>query len=253
VLYDIAQSNFERRADDLANLGRRIEKLDIYANVRGSVVYVDECKVGTTPLSQRCPASLKAFKGDSALAGRCSPSGCRRSPARPGRSPIGPGARRPSTLLCTQEDGSLRALRLEDSMHSKATALSGWEDDDGDAFETERVVAVVEDGFERGVALDGMWLCVRSRELRSGSVTAVCSGVTVDLRGALLSPEGATIHVQSALSGIEVLVPADWEVACEVDAIWSGVSEQRPGASAAEARPRLRIVGMVVAGGLSVR
>jgi hypothetical protein len=140
-------------------------------------------------------------------------------------------------------------------MQTRAMAGDGW-DDDGDydlETETERVFAVVEDGFEHGAALDGHWVRVRSKELRSGRLTAVLAGVTVDLRGAVLSPEGATIHLQSALSGIEILVPADWEVDCQVDAVWSGVSQHRWGSSSGEARPRLRIVGMVVAGGLSVR
>jgi len=140
-------------------------------------------------------------------------------------------------------------------MQTRATASTDWEDDHDDDFEPERV-ATVEDGFERGAAFHGLWICVRSQELRSGRVTAVCSGVTVDLREATLSPEGATIHVQSALSGIEILVPPDWLVACDVDAICSGVGEHRRAAGSvapAEPRPRLRIAGMVVAGGLSVR
>jgi len=137
-------------------------------------------------------------------------------------------------------------------MQTKATTTPCWEEDDGDDFEPE-CVSTAEDGFERGAAFHGLWICVRSQALRSGRVTAACSGVTVDLRQAALSPEGATIHVQSALSGIDILVPPDWDVACEVDAICSGVSERRWAPRSAEPRPRLRVVGMVVAGGLSVR
>ncbi len=136
-------------------------------------------------------------------------------------------------------------------MHTRATTTPGWEDED-DELEPE-CVATVEDGFERGAALHGLWIHVRSRELRSGRVTAVLSGVTVDLREATLSPEGATIHVQSALSGIDILVPPDWDITWDVDAIWGGVGEDRRAPSSAAPRPRLRIAGMVVAGGLSVR
>jgi hypothetical protein len=137
-------------------------------------------------------------------------------------------------------------------MQTKPTAISCWEEEDGDDFEPE-CAATVDDGFERGAAFNGLWLCVRSQELRSGRVTAVCAGVTIDLRQAALSPEGATIHLQASLSGIDILVPPDWDVACEVDAICSGVSEHWRGPRSAEPRPRLRIAGMVVAGGLSVR
>lgn len=135
-------------------------------------------------------------------------------------------------------------------MHSTAI---GPLDDDGDDGLPPDLVATVDDGFERGAAYHGLWISVRSRALRSGRVTAVCAGVTVDLREATLCPDGATLYVQSALSGIDVLVPADWDVACDVDAIDSGVGEHRPSANASERRPRLRIQGMVVAGGLSVR
>jgi predicted membrane protein len=135
-------------------------------------------------------------------------------------------------------------------MQTKATASTDW--DEYDDFEPDRV-ATVEDGFERGAAMQGLWVCVRAQEFRSGRVTAVLAGVTVDLREATLSPEGATIHVQSALSGIHILVPPEWEIACDVDAIAGGVSDRRRLPKSAVPRPRLRIAGMVVAGGLSVR
>jgi len=157
---------------------------------------------------------------------------------------------------------------LEDDMQTRTSANTGrhrygydydydydYDDDcldDYDDFEPEWV-GIVEDGFERGAALSGLWIRVRSQEFRSGRVTAALSGVTIDLREAALSPEGATISVQSALSGIAILVPPDWEVVWDVDGICSGMGDQRRGPRSAEPRPRLRIAGMVVAGGLSVR
>lgn len=137
-------------------------------------------------------------------------------------------------------------------MNTTATVATGWDEHDDEGSEPDRV-ATVGDGFERGASFHGLWICVRSQELRSGRVTAVCSGVTIDLREAALSAEGATIYVQSALSGIDILVPPEWEVACDVDAIDSGVGEQRRAPRPSESRPRLRIAGTVVAGGLSVR
>ena len=137
-------------------------------------------------------------------------------------------------------------------MRTQATAISDWEGDYYDDFGPERVT-MVDDGFERGSAFDGLWIHVSAQDLRTGRVTAVLSGVTVDLREAVLSPEGATLHVQSVLSGIHFLVPPDWDVACDVDAICSSLSDNRWGSRPAGRRPCLRIVGMVVAGGLSVR
>lgn len=109
------------------------------------------------------------------------------------------------------------------------------------------------DSFERGAALDDLDLRVRSRQFRGGSLTAVMSGVTVDLREAALSPDGATLRVQSALSGIDILVPRDWHVVCEVEAVWGGIHGERFPPPANERAPHLRVTGMVVAGGLCVR
>jgi|SRR3954470_6045982 predicted membrane protein len=110
-----------------------------------------------------------------------------------------------------------------------------------------------EDSFERGAALDELNICVRSRTFRGGTLTAVMSGVTVDLREAALGPDGATISVQSAFSDIDILVPRDWDVACEVGAVFGGVNGERFPARASARGPRLRLTGMVVAGGLCVR
>lgn len=110
-----------------------------------------------------------------------------------------------------------------------------------------------EDSFERGAALGELDLRVRSRQFRGGTLTAVMSGVTVDLREATLSADGATISVQSALSGIDILVPQDWDVVCDVGAIWGGVGGERLPPLSSQRRPRLRLTGMVVGGGLCVK
>jgi predicted membrane protein len=124
-------------------------------------------------------------------------------------------------------------------------------------FEAANVQAVpvssTEDSFDRAAALDDLNLRIQSQKFRGGTLTAVMSGVTVDLREAALSPEGATISVQSALSGIHILVPHDWDVVCDVGLVWGEVEGERfspPPAS--ERGPRLRVTGMVVGGGLRV-
>lgn len=115
-------------------------------------------------------------------------------------------------------------------------------------------ISTNDDSFERAAALDDLNLRIHSRKFRGGTLTAVMSGVTVDLREAALSPEGATISVQSALSGIHILVPQDWNVVCDVGLVWGEVEGERfspPPAS--ERGPRLRVTGMVVGGGLCVK
>lgn len=114
-------------------------------------------------------------------------------------------------------------------------------------------VSTDEDSFERGAALDELNIRVRSRKFRGGRLTAVMCGVTVDLREAALSPDGATISVQSALSDIDILVPSDWHVACDIDAVFGAAFGKRFPPPSSERGPRLRLTGMVVAGGLCVR
>lgn len=132
-----------------------------------------------------------------------------------------------------------------------ATAEDWFEEDE---FEELSEPFVTEDeSFAQGAAFDGFRIEVKSRKFRSGTVTAVLSGVTVDLRDASLSPDGATLSVQSALSGITILVPRDWEIVCDVEAVCGGISGDRRSSATGGARPRLRVTGTVVAGGLSVR
>jgi predicted membrane protein len=114
-------------------------------------------------------------------------------------------------------------------------------------------VSTDQDSFQRGAALGDLNLRVRSQQFRGATVTAVMSAVTVDLREAALSREGATLSVQAALSGIRVLVPREWQVDCEVDVIWGGLDGERFPPPMNEEAPRLRLIGMVVAGELCVR
>jgi len=137
---------------------------------------------------------------------------------------------------------------------SEAFAREMFEDDDNDdEWQQKAPVYTDEDSFERGAALAGLKLSVQSQRFRGGHLTAVMSGVQLDLRDATLSPEGATISVQSALSGIDILVPPSWDVVCNVDSVWGGVNGTRVPDRPAFGGPRLTVKGMVVAGGLRVR
>ena len=114
-------------------------------------------------------------------------------------------------------------------------------------------ISTTEESFEHGSALDDLSICVRSPAFSGGKLTAVMSDVTIDLREATLSPEGATLSLQTALSGIDLLVPRDWDVVYELKTVFGGTFDERFPGPASEQRPRLRVTGMVVAGGVCVR
>lgn len=122
-----------------------------------------------------------------------------------------------------------------------------------DDEERPEPITTSDDSFEHGATLDGLRLRVLSKQFRGGRLTAVLSGVTLDLRDAELSPEGATIHVDSTLSGIEILAPSGWRVSCDVDAVMSGVDGGYTRSQSGSSGPHLRVKGSIVAGGLCVR
>lgn len=128
-----------------------------------------------------------------------------------------------------------------------ATSAEPWFDEKAEPLFTDA------DSFERWVAFEGLKLRVISQQFRGGRLTAVFSGVTIDLRDAVLAPEGATISVDSTLSGIDILVPQDWDVEGDVEAVCGGIDEERFSQTRLRGGPRLRVNGTVVAGGLFVR
>jgi len=127
------------------------------------------------------------------------------------------------------------------------------DDDDDDDESRPAPITTSEDSFERAAAFDGLKLRVESKQFRGGRITAMLAGVTLDLREAELCAEGATISVQSTLSGIDILVPNGWHVVCDVDAVMSGVDGGSTRTAPVGHGPRLTVKGVVVASGLAVR
>lgn len=88
----------------------------------------------------------------------------------------------------------------------------------------------------------------RSESFRGGDLTAVMGGVGLDLRGARLAPEGATLEVFALWGGIELTVPEGWRVELDVVPLLGGF-EDRTRASETAAGPSLKIRGFVVMAG----
>lgn len=88
----------------------------------------------------------------------------------------------------------------------------------------------------------------RSEAFRGGDLTAVMGGVGLDLRGARLAPEGATIDVFALWGGIELTVPEGWRVELDVMPLL-GAFEDRTRAAETATAPTLKIRGFVVMAG----
>jgi len=100
--------------------------------------------------------------------------------------------------------------------------------------------------------LGGMRRTVNAQAFVGGEVTALMSGLTVDLRGAQLADGHAVLDVFAMWGGIEVLAPAGWRVISRVTPLLGAVVDAMPEPAGADA-PTLELRGLAVMGGLDVR
>lgn len=107
--------------------------------------------------------------------------------------------------------------------------------------------------YPRALAfMAGVTRRVQSQQLRGAEVTAVMGGVELDLRGAKAAEREVIVDVFATWGGIEIYVPDDWIVACEVTPIMGAVEEIiRPVSEGATTT--LVIRGMVIMGGVEIR
>jgi len=112
-----------------------------------------------------------------------------------------------------------------------------------------------DDWLEATVTMAGRKDHVTSQAWRGGRATAVMGGVELDLRDAKPVPEGAVLHTMTVMGGVEVRVPAEWEVVVRGTPFLGGFddkTEHHPG-SEPGMRPRLEITGTAVLGGVEVK
>lgn len=88
----------------------------------------------------------------------------------------------------------------------------------------------------------------RSQAFAGGDLSAVMGGVGLDLRGAQLAPDGATIDVFALWGGIELTVPEGWQVQLSVVPLLGGFEDRTRPAEKIEG-PVLTIRGFVVMAG----
>ncbi len=88
----------------------------------------------------------------------------------------------------------------------------------------------------------------RSESFQGGDLTAVMGGVGLDLRGAKLAPEGATIDVFAMWGGIELTVPEGWRIELKVVPLLGGFEDRTRAVEKSEA-PVLIVRGFVIMAG----
>lgn len=104
-----------------------------------------------------------------------------------------------------------------------------------------RAFAVMSGNERRGIA----------STFRGGDLAAFMGGVTLDLRQARMTPEGAVLDAFAFWGGIEIKVPESWQVRGEVIPLMGGFEDKtRPKPGAVEGT--LVIRGFAIMGGVEV-
>jgi hypothetical protein len=112
----------------------------------------------------------------------------------------------------------------------------------GDAESDEVALVAIFDGID----LEG-----RASAFRGGSMLAWFGGISVDLRAAKLSSDGAHLDLHALNGGIAIQVPEGWRVRSTLRAVAGGVDVRAPEPEAADA-PTLALDGFAVFGGVAV-
>lgn len=106
--------------------------------------------------------------------------------------------------------------------------------------------------FSTFVMWSGIERKVSTRDFRGGDVTALMGGAEIDLRQAKMPGGRAVIDVTVMWGGVELFVPADWEVTVEALPLMAGVEDAtRP--PAGETGGHLVVKGLVLMGGVEIK
>jgi predicted membrane protein len=99
----------------------------------------------------------------------------------------------------------------------------------------------------------GAQLRVESQAWRGGKIGVTAGGVELDLRQARLAPQGAVLALRVFMGGVDIRVPDTWQVQLDVTPLLGGADDTTRSTQGAGTAPRLRIVGNVTLGGVTVQ
>ena len=95
---------------------------------------------------------------------------------------------------------------------------------------------------------------VRAQDFRGGEITAIMGGFGIDLRGAAIAGDSATIHIFTLWGGVDLKVPEDWNVVMSgtpiLGVFTNSAKTFRPGDAAAKT---LVVKGVAIMGGIEVK
>ena len=94
---------------------------------------------------------------------------------------------------------------------------------------------------------------VASEEFKGGDFIALFGGIELDLRGARVSPDGCELNLTALFGGIEVFVPADWQVSVTGMPILGGIDDNTGRTQGAEDGTKVSFKCTVAFGGIEIR
>ena len=109
-----------------------------------------------------------------------------------------------------------------------------------------------DDDVEVVAIFDSLEFASTAPALRRMAVLTWYGGGTLDLRGATLDPDGATLTLRAALGGIRLVVPESWPVELALTGAAGGIADGRDQGLVDAAAPLLRIEGFAVLGGAAI-
>jgi predicted membrane protein len=103
-------------------------------------------------------------------------------------------------------------------------------------------------------AFGGQEVRSRSQGFKGGSATALFGGVTIDLRSAMLDPDGAGIDTFAAFGSVEIVVPHGWQVIVRGMPVFGGFQDSTAhDATMPDGAPTLTVSGVAAFGGVEVK
>jgi len=95
---------------------------------------------------------------------------------------------------------------------------------------------------------------VRSQDFRGGEVTAILGGFGIDLRGAGIAGDSATINIFTLFGGVDVKVPEEWNVAVAGSPILGVVTNSAKSFRQGDASAKTLVIkGVAIMGGVEVK
>lgn len=109
-----------------------------------------------------------------------------------------------------------------------------------------------EDYINESAIMAGIETNIESQQFKGGKITVIMGGVELDLRGAKLNNNEATININVIMGGVEIYVPGDWKIEHRGTPILGGFSSKRR-YKPDQNSPVLRIEFSAIMGGIDIK